>query len=378
MKIGILLPTSKLYPSLMVDFAAGARMALAQFDLSNDVEFVFESIQQGTDKNIVLNAVNKLVLQHQTDVNILFSNYLIMEDIASSLNALQTPLIVTNMGGNPPVLFDTGEYLFLNSFGLWESAIKSAQWAVEKFGPKVAHGSYFYEAGYGIYSSFCKGLQDAGGEIIFNQVSEFNPNPDDFSIFEKQMDVETPNFLYMLYSERDAVGFLNKFNSSPMNGKYPVVTSGVLISDEILEKVNGIIKDVYNISSWDDSDDHPENILFKEKFESLNGKKPNYFALLGYECVGLVGAAMNNEKWGVSGFARAEALKTMEYVGPRGNLRFDETNSTVIPHNVYSLNEHLQRVKVESIGTLKGREDILTLLKMEASPAGWFQPYLCQ
>ena len=180
MKLGILLPTSKLYPSLQIDFTAGIRMAIAEFGLEEEIEFVFESIHQGTDKNLILNSVNKLVLQHQTDVNILFSNFLLMEDISSSLNALEKPLILTNMGGNLPSYLEPGEFIFTNSFGLWESAFLSAKWAVNKFGKKTAHGSYFYEAGYNMYSAFCKGLEEAQGEVVFNQISEFNPDPNDF------------------------------------------------------------------------------------------------------------------------------------------------------------------------------------------------------
>ena len=72
MKIGVLLPTSKLYPTLMVDFAAGLRMASAEFKSEDEIELVFESIHQGTDKNLILNGINKLVIQHQTEVNIPF------------------------------------------------------------------------------------------------------------------------------------------------------------------------------------------------------------------------------------------------------------------------------------------------------------------
>ncbi|NVK66056.1 MAG: ABC transporter substrate-binding protein [Flavobacteriales bacterium] len=378
MKLGILLPTSKLYPSLMIDFSAGVRMAITEFGQAENIEIIFESIHQGTDKNVVLNAVNKLVLQHQTDANILFTNFLLMEDIVSSLNALQTPLIITNIGGNAPLFFDHGEYIFSNSFGLWESAFKAAQWAVERFGPKTAYGSYFYEAGYGLYSAFCDGLSKSGGEVIFNQVSEFNPNPDDFSIFEKQMEIESPNFLYMLYSERDAVGFLNKLNASQMNGKYPIVTSGVLINDEILDKVEGSPKEIFNVSSWDLSDDSSMNLAFIKEFRSLNGKEANYFSLLGYECAGLICSAMKNEKWEMKGQSRADAIKNAEYIGPRGNLNFKNSNATIAQQNVYALNESMKRVKIAELGEMDARDEVLERLKLSANPSGWFQPYLCQ
>lgn len=378
MKLGILLPTSKLYPSLMIDFTAGIRLAIAEFGFDDKVDLVFESIHQGTDKNMVLNAVNKLVLQHQTDVNILFSNFLLMEEIASSLNALQKPLIVTNMGGNLPNLFDPGEYIFSNSFGLWESAFLAADWGVNKFGKKTAHGSYFYEAGYNLYSSFCNGLNRANGEIIFNQISQFNPDPNDFVNFEKQMEVESPDFLYMLYSERDAVDFLNKFSDSEMNGKHPVVSSGVLLNDEILEKVDKPSKDVFNVSSWDSSDESTDSKRFVEAFKLENGRTPNCFSMLGYECAGLVFSAQTVDEWGKDGKSQVHALRNIDFTGPRGKLSFDEMNATKASHNVYTIDAEMNRQKVDSLGILESRSDIIRKSKETANPAGWFQPYLCQ
>lgn len=378
MKLGLLLPTSKLYPSLLIDFTAGVRLAISEFGLDDEIELVFESIHQGTDKNLVLNSVNKLVLQHQTDVNILFSNFLLMEDITSSINALQRPLFLTNIGGNIPNLFDSGEYIFSNSFGLWESAKMAGKWGVKKFGKKTAHGSYFYEAGYNLYGSFFQGLNEEGGEVIFNQISEFNPNPDDYQNFMKQMEVETPDFLYMLYSERDAVNFLNKLSNSPENGKYPIVTSGVMIDDDTLEKVEGVPKEIFNVVSWDVSDDSKENEKFVSSYKDQTGNLPNQFALLGYECAASICAAMKLDSWSKNGKDQSTAIKESHFAGPRGILKYDESNSTCVEHHVFRLDENKKRTKIESLGVLPSRAEVIEASKSENNPAGWFQPYLCQ
>jgi len=378
MKLGLLLPTSKLYPSLMIDFSAGVRMAISEHGLDDDIEIIFENIHQGTDKNLILNAVNKLVLQHQTEVNILFANFLLMEDIASSLNALSRPLLVTNMGGNIPNQFESGDFIFSNSFALWESAHLAGVWGAKKFGKKVAHGSYFYEAGYGIYRSFCEGLKKSEGEIIFNQVSEFNPDPNDFSNFMKQMQVETPDFLYMLYSERDAVDFLNKLTNSEYNGKYPIVTSGVMLNDEITSKVDKPIKKIYNISSWDASDKTEANQKFVQKYKKQTGNYANYFALLGYECATAVCEAFKSDNWSKNGGDQATAIRSCKFESPRGELSFAEFNMVQVDHHVYTIDENHKRSRMETIGQLPSRTEGIEASKLENNPAGWFQPYLCQ
>ena len=378
MKLGLLLPTSKLYPTLMIDFSAGVRMAISEFGLDNEIELIFESIHQGTDKNMVLNSMNKLVLQHQTEVNILFSNFLLMKDISSSINALQRPTVLTNIGGNIPNDFDSGEYILSNSFGLWESAYLAGKWATKKFGKKTAHGSYFYEAGYNLYGSFCQGLKEEGGEVIFNQISELNPNPDDFQNFMKQMEVETPDFLYMLYSDRDAADFLNKLSKSPENGKYPIVTSGVLINDEVLENVEGMPENVFNVVSWDVSDETDENKKFVETYKEQTGNSPNYFSLMGYECAASIFSAMQQEGWSKNGKDQVEAIKNNNFISPRGELKFDESNSTSVGHHIYKMDATRKRIKIDSLGVLAKRSELIESTKTGQDLAGWFQPYLCQ
>lgn len=378
MKIGILLPTSKLYPSLMMDFAAGLRLALFESQLENEVELVFESVNHTTDRNQVMNVMNKMVLQHLTDVNILFINYLLLDDIAESINALGRPTIVTNMGGNLPYTLQHGEFIFINDFDLCRSAFLSARWGVQKFGKKVAHGSYFYEAGYGMYNTFMKGLNHAEGEIIFNQISELNPDPNDFSSFMLQMKAETPDFLYMLYSERDAVDFLNKLNQSEENGQYPIVTSGVLLNDEVLEKVTGNPKGIYNFATWDVSETSDANKKFVENYKEQTGKSPNYFSLLAYESIGVILEAMKSEGWAKSGSIQAKAIKESKFNGPRGEVSFDEsTHETKFEHHVYSLDANRNRQKSDSIGLFPYEQELKTACQNEI-PVGWFQPYLCQ
>lgn len=363
----------------MVDFSAGLRMAIAEYLVDDKIELVFESIHQGTDKNLVLNGVNKLVLQHQTEVNILFCNYLLLEDIASSINALQRPLILTNIGGNLPNLFEPGEFIFMNSFGLWESAHRAASWGVNTFGKRAAHGSYFYEAGYGLYASFCNGLASAGGEVVLNQISDFNPNPDDFVNFMSQAAAESPDFLYMLYSERDAVNFLTKLTQSAENGKFPIVTSGVLINDEIVSKIEGYPERIFNLATWDTSDDRPESKAFTENYRQQTGNTPNYFSVLGYECGASVCKAMMQDSWSKNGKDQAVALKEISFAGPRGELNYKNgLNSTSAVHHVYTLNADRTRKRVASLGALESVEEIVNSSRVNSNPQGWFQPYLCQ
>ncbi len=378
MKLGLLLPSSRIYPSMTLDFTNGLRCALATNESSEKIDFSFESIGNGTDKDVIVNALHKLVLQEGVHVVLLFVNPKILQDVLPVIQSLQRPVIITNIGGNLPLVMDNSEFIFYNSLNLWESSFKAAEYGVENFGKKAAFGSYFYDAGYQLYESFLTGLVKSGGNIIFNQVSEFNPDPDDFDKLMSAFDQEPPDFLFALYSERDAVDFLNKLIRSDANGRYPIVTAGMMIDDEILAKVDGYPENIYRVSTWDKVDPNQENQLFLEEYKKTAGGDANYFSLLGYECGGIICESMKKADWSANGRDQYLAMKSSSFSSPRGLLSFEgEQNIASYGHKLYALKENGEREFLDDLGILDHREEYVSQSSKRDTIAGWMQPYLC-
>lgn len=378
MRLGIILPTSQLYSSIAIDFITGVRMAIADAGLENDIEIHFESLERGANKDKVLSTATNLVIQKQTDVNILFCSYKFLEEISDSLVALQRPFIVTNIGGNPN-LCTPKKHLLINSLDLWESAYLAAEWAVGKFGPKTAHTTYFYEAGFDIFNNFSNGLSKAKGEVAFNLVSPFDPDPNDFVGLQNAMKNESIDFLYAQYSGKDAVRFLNNWVNSAENGNQNIVTSGVLMNKEILEQVNGIPKNVHNVISWEPTLDNEKNRDFVKRYEERSENPVNYFSLLGFECAGSICEAMKNEKWSPKGTDQFNSILESRFEGPRGLRDFNNVlQSTQSESFVFTLNEDGGTFCEAHLGVLENKEQYLADQKINFNPSGWFQPYLCQ
>lgn len=353
-------------------------MAIAEAGLENEIEIHFESLERGANKDQVLRTATNLVIQKQTDVNILFCNCQFLEEISDSLVALQRPFIITNIGGNPN-LCAAKDNLLINSLDLWESAFKAAEWAVTRFGPKSALTTYFYEAGFDIYNSFTIGLSKAQGEVAFNLVSPFDPNPSDFDELMNVLKIESPDFLYALYSGQDAVRFLNNLVNSSDNGKCNIVTSGVLLNREILDKVHGIPKGVHNVISWDKNLDSENNLDFVGRYNERSENQPNYFSVLGYEGAGSICAAMKSEHWSPKGSDQFKALRESCFVGPRGVRDYNNAlNATQSESFVFTLNEEGDTFCEGSLGFLEHKTSHIESLKLNHMPSGWSQPYLCQ
>lgn len=379
MKLGILLPTSNMYPSLPADFLSGLRLALKEENVNTEVEILYQGIENGSNEKLIVNELNKMVLQNQVDINIIFANPMFTNIITTTVEALQKPVIITNIGANIPNGKLNSPYVLTNSLNLWESAYAASFFGIENFGLKIAHGSYFYEAGYQLYQSFMNGIQKKNGKIVFNQISGFNTNTNDFKNFMALAEIEKPDFLYLLYSERDATSFLNNLINSDYNGKYPIVTSGVLLNSEILEKVKGIPKNIYNICSWDKSLKNKNNEKFCLDIKNTSGKEANYFSLLGFECGLAIAKGIKNKTWSNNGFNQYETIKNCIFKGPRGKIDFSNgLGTTQFENHVFILNEKGDTTQFSSINKIENRQDLILKSINEQGFSGWLQPYLCQ
>ncbi|NHN28094.1 ABC transporter substrate-binding protein [Flavobacterium jejuense] len=378
MKLGLLLPTSKIYPTLSIDFMSGLRLAFKE-QKSEDIEILYQGIENGGNKDLITNELNKMVLQNQVDLNIVFANPIFTDEIANTTKALQRPVIITNMGANLPIFKINSPYVLINSLNLWESAFSAASFGIKKFGKKVAHGSYFYEAGYQLYQSFVDGVIKNEGEIVFNQIADFNPDPNDFSTFMKKVREENPDFLYLLYSERDAISFLNKLVQSSENGLFPIVTSGVMLNEEIVSNVDGLPKNIFNVCSWDKSLKNHINDKFTSELKEFTGKEANYFSLLGYECGMSIALGFNKPSWSKNGLNQFEIIKNNTFEGPRGKVDFSiGLGITQFDNHVFTLDDKGNTIQHLSINKIENRNDLILKSINEQRYSGWFQPYLCQ
>lgn len=377
MKIGLALPNSSMYPMLAKDFVTGVRHASSAFE-DSDVRLLIEGIGSASDQGVIESALNKLVLQEDCDAIILFANNFMLEQILPKVNGFKVPTIVTNMGGNMINHFGTSEYVFTNSFGLWESAHMAAYFGYQNFGRKMAHGAHFYEAGYRLYESFFMGLEQIRGEVVYNLISKFEPDPNDFETLIYNTAKNEADFIFALYSDRDAVSFLNKLSNLEENGVHPIVASGVMLDKEILEKVNGTPKNFFNLTSWHPSLSSEQNRAVCSEFEEQTGSVMNYFSLLGYECGGSLLTAEKSELWSPKPTDRIKAIKSCHFEGPRGLIKFDnEDQASQFEQHVFTLNDNKEVVHYAPFGKLANRTQWLEKSRAQTGFNAWFQPYLC-
>ena len=155
-----------------------------------------------------------------------------------------------------------------------------------------------------------------------------------------------------------------------------------MMLDEQLAGMNGQLS-VYNTkgySPWFSSLDNDNNKLFSAAYYSTTNKKPNLFAVLGWETGLLLQAYLQQHKTGIKGAAGIlTAIGNAEFSSPRGWLKLDPaTNHTYGSSWLLSCKNNMELSIEESTVDIHKEWREFT---NETLPAGetssWRNTYLC-
>lgn len=102
LRIGLLLPCSTLFPSLGLDFNNGIKEFLKSYVINDDVSFIMDNIGFGINEQEVYTKAEKMLLQDDVDVLILFADSRIAELLQPLFTACHKILLVVNFGANFP------------------------------------------------------------------------------------------------------------------------------------------------------------------------------------------------------------------------------------------------------------------------------------
>ncbi len=292
MKIGVLLPQSKMYPLLAKDFLDGLRFGLQQKNLDSSVEIIFYDTMDGSKLAHIQSGLQKLFLQDGVHLTIAFLGWDIVDQLKEVIGAYKKPCLVFNMGAKIASLsneLETANF-FNRSSDLWKSLYKSGKWSAENLGKKLAVGAYFYEAGFDINNAFISGFEAAGGTVEVFHIAPSNPLPNDYEILMEKAKEVNAEVIFAAYSERDAVQFFNKYNA--LGSELPVMCVSTMLMESILDKLESRPDRIFSCGSWFESD--PSEI--GSKYENETGEKFTILNKMGCEAAEDLSWVLQNEE----------------------------------------------------------------------------------
>lgn len=369
--IGLLLPRSSEYPSIGFDILDGLRSNLVRMGI-NDSRVVTENIGFGEDPKISYAMAEKMLLQENAEIMIVYSNFSNAEPLF--------PLAVSS--GRPFIFLDAGMQVANtnpqpNCYHISLQGVHACVAAGERAGAgnrKVLMATSFYDGGYRGPWGYHTSVEAAGGSICGNYVSTYKTQ--EFSI---------DNYLQLLQhsgAERVAACFscylAELFMAALKNAgaaatALPFYCSPFMAEEQLLAKCDFPGGSFHAIVPWTSSLSNEAQHSFAETIQQEKKKAANLFHLLGWEAGILTHQLIQQGAKTLSGFV---------YHSPRGTVTVHpETHHTIAPLYYGEIVEGANgKCRFDFKETILLSEDThIRYLKYEQSSiaSGWRNNYFC-
>jgi branched-chain amino acid transport system substrate-binding protein len=381
LKLGVLLPTSSLYPALDKNLLAGMKL---YFDrLGGQIhDRVIDLIPReiGFGHGLALRASHQLIEEEKVDLVV----GVISSEVAARLRHLfeahQTPLIVANAGANVVREADTNPYVFYNSLNYWQANWAMGAWAGANLGRTALVVTSLYDSGYDALHAFRAGLASVGGAIAQTMVTHASSEVDDLEGVLATINRGRPDFVFAAYCGAPAADFVTAFARSGLAQQFPLAVSGFMVEEDLLSAQGNAALGVRSVLTWASSLDSPENTDFIAAYARRTGRPPEPLAALGFDTAQLILQATD----AVGGGGRRkehlrDALRHVEWTSPRGRLAMDpQTHSSNSPLYLREVRIQGGRPGNAVVSELDSIPELQVRTSLEhASPkTGWLNAYL--
>ena len=382
LKIGVLLPASKVHPALAENLMAGMNLSFQRDERragGRQIEVVKEEIGYGP--GLALRKSRKLIEVDKVGLVVGVVSSSVAARLVDLFHESQTILLVSNAGANVVRPNERSPYVFYNSLGFWQAGWAMGTWAAANLGKKGFVASSFYDAGYDAPYAFRQGFQRPGGEILQTYVTHTPTDSDDLSPLFAAVKSTKPDFVYASYCGQQAVDFVRAYAGSGLAREIPLVGSGFLVDEGLLPAQGRAARGIKTCLPWSNSLDTAASMAFARAYEKETRRLPDAFAVLGYDTAQLISSAVD----AVGGHLRTgdglrAALGSAEFASPRSLVRMDpHTQSATSPlylRDVQQRRKALGNVVVSELAHVAQIDEWARSMQLGLK-TGWLNGYMC-
>lgn len=377
MKIGLIVPSSMLFPTAGLQFSEGIALAKKNFGTDND-SIVLEGAGTCTDIEEVQKVANKLLLQERVDVIVGYVGHAVFSTLSDMCNEYKKVLILADMGGVVGYTTNSSPYVFTHSFNEWAAAYNLGKRLADS--QHVLSAMSLMEAGYSLGYSFVKGLEANGGDIKGFFMSKLDIDQAFFDQLAGVINEEKPDLLYCGFIGKDADAFFNGLGKCINDSSVTLAGSGWLTLPNTLAKYGSSLAGAKTASAYYTCINNDANKTFLKEFEEETENQGDRFALLGYEIgMMLFKAAVYNDSGKMLSKKTAEALEHTEIESPRGKVSYHATEHYTIAGCWFAEVKHENGKYYDEITDYIDKVDmeVWRADKNNWPNGGWFNPYPC-
>lgn len=367
MNIAFLLPRSISYPRIGTEFLAGFRSA------SPDPSFnlFIEDYDAKDPAATSLEKTQKLLLEKDPDLFIVFGGKTNYEQTAQYLAENRKPVLFTDMGAQIPTYHDASPFIVHNSFEVWKSSFALGAWEINSgFNCGVAFD--FYEAGYHVQNGFSFMLRTTGAREAFYYAQPQTAHRPEMDRLNELMEAGGSEYLFAAYSGKFAASFLQDV----VQLRKPVKTlylPSMMALPEAHEGVKPLPMPVRLAATWHAAMEEPFNLSWGNAIAEKTGAPASPFHVLGVEAALWLQAALAANGGSAAPMKLAEAFASVSFAGPRGTVKVDSALRRTVPlHHLFELQPAGDSVKM-SPRILKDQPDPQPIIDYYAAQigAGW-------
>lgn len=382
MKVGILVPGSKTYPSIGIEFMEAVKTCLKNKDLYGRFEFFSESIGLGGSEKEVYEKAEKLLMFQGVDLLLAYIDEKVLDILQPLVYASGKLMIVINPGANYPLNWIPQPNIIRLTLMQAFCCHLSGALAVSEPGVKASFASTFYDCGYMHGAAITNSFVEKGGHISFNYINNTAYN-NEFQINELleflKADNSTRNLL-CIFDTLPAGLFYSLLDSYDDAAAMKLFASPMMLEEKAVKTKDGGFNFVIaGYTTWLPQFKTDANMEFCSAIHAATKKQPSCFSLLGWETALVMEQLLTRfTDHEADGNAMVDFLKTLKLASPRGLLILDDATQ-------YYLSEPLTCILKPGTQDLEitVRHDYLDEWKrfsgepIQGAVAGWTNTYLC-
>jgi branched-chain amino acid transport system substrate-binding protein len=380
--IGILLPSSTLYPSIGFEFLDGLKACLDLHQFT-DCKFAVYSIGYGLNDDEIKLRAEKLFLEDQADMVVVFGEHRVvpvLDALAASAGKL---VIVTNGGANYPVKEYQPRNVIQHSLNSNVYAHLTGRLCGSTIGGEnssVISCTSYYDGGYRHSHAIETGLEAVGREVAYRFVGHFKKENFTLAPLEDYLKSQPgPHRLVCTYSGDVARFFFEQIVS--LQKTYALELYGSMM---MFDKTPGdysadqaLSQNLRGYTGWFPELDIESNRRFVTLYKESKAKDPNLFSMQGWEVAVLL---MNAWRKLEAKKNVPDVLKEMQaepIASPRGMVRLQPDHTVTAPAYLVSTAEDGSLVVQDTIEeTGEAHRQMLGLIP-DSPSSSWLNTYLC-
>lgn len=343
-KIGVIIPGSGPFAIIGEEVKNGLEMYFAEINntvAGRKIELIIEDDSNKPD--VGLSKAKKLVERDGVRVvtGIVSSSvaYALRDYIVSS----KVPLVITVSGADGLTQHDAAPNIFRTSNSGSQQSHVLGEWLYKKKGyRRMIILAPNYAMGYEQTGGFARTFKDLGGKIVKTVYPPLGAP--DYGPFLTSLDLSSADVIGVVFAGGDAIRFVKQFNEYGLKGKIPLVGSGLLTDDMVLQAQGDAAIGVTTALNYTQSLDTPENKTFVANYTQRYKRAPTAYAEYSYVGARVIKEAIEAVKGKAEdSAAMVAAMKKVQFNAPRGPFKFDENNNPITPIYVFQVEKQGDR-----------------------------------